>query len=468
MLEKNISRRAMIKATLLAGTGTLLAACQPAAAPTATKEAPKEEEKPVEQPPAEEDVTISFWTWAEANFPHYEQQAERWNSTFTDKPKIKYEGVLIPSTEETISKAMNAMAAGSGVPDILLIEISQMSKFLKGEPTLADENLVDLVPKLDVYDSKWRENYIGFAPYSWKGKTFGFEIGLCPTGYYYRSDLFEEAGIEMPLATWDDFMVAGAKMKEAGHAMVSLDTASMVVFVMDLYQAGGSLFNENGDLTLEEERAYKTLDLIMAGVKDGSRWTTEAYWGPPHYAALNDGTVAGVISAIWYSPHVLKPNAQETAGKWRVQPMPAWSTSGTWGGPEYNTRQTSTWGGTALTIPKVSANPDITFDFLAFSHLTVEGAKSVYQVMGQMPMVKSVIHDDAVTNIPDEFYGGQAINKVFADIADYIPPKFPNPFWNEAEQELNQILAPALAGEGTSEELLKGAAGKIRDLIAIG
>jgi len=42
--------------------------------------------------------------------------------------------------------------------------------------------------------------------------------------------------------------------------------------------------------------------------------------------------------------------------------------------------------------------------------------------MQQMPMVKSVIHDDSVTNIPDDFYGGQAINKVFADLADQIHP----------------------------------------------
>jgi ABC-type glycerol-3-phosphate transport system substrate-binding protein len=469
MCARKLSRRELLRLGTMTGAGVLLAACAPPAAPQPP--AAVEPTKPPEAatapaPPAAEEASMVYWTWAESNFPHFQQQAERWNKEMTGKPKIKFEGILVPSTDETIQKGMNAMAAGTGLPDIFLIEISQVSKFLKGEPPLGEQYLVDIKPSLQAYNGNWEKDYLGFAPYTWQGRVYGFEIGLCPTAYYYRQDLFDEVGIKMPLATWEDWMAAGEEMKRAKHAMCAFDTTSLNEFIMEFYQAGGALFDQEGNLKVEDERAYKALDLIIGAVKSGVRWPTEAYWGPPHYAALNDGTVAGVISAIWYSPHVLKANAQDTAGKWRVQPMPAWQTSGTWGGPDYDTRQTSTWGGTALTIPKQSTHPELTFDYLAFSLLTKEGATSVYEVMGQMPVVKAVIHDDTVTNIPDEFYGGQAINKVFADLADFIPPKYPNPYWNEAEQELNKTIAPAMAGEDTSENLIHNAADEIRNIMA--
>jgi ABC-type glycerol-3-phosphate transport system substrate-binding protein len=472
---KKMSRREMLKMTGLTGAGFILASCAapatavPAAEPTKAPAATEAMPAPTTAPAANtQEVTITYWSWADSNFPHFQKQAERWNANMTDKPKIKFDGVLVPSSDETITKGMNAMAAGSGVPDVFLIEISQISKFIKGTPTLAEQYLVALNDGLGAFNSKWETDYLGWAPYTWAGKTYGFEIGICPTAYYYRADLFEQAGVKMPLETWDDWMAAGDVMKKAGHAMSAFDTTGASEFIMTLYETGGALFDQQGNLVLQDERAYKSLELIVSAAKAGVRWPTEAFWGPPHYAALNDGTVAGVVCAIWYSPFILKSQAKATAGKWKVQPMPAWKTSGTWGGEKFNTRNTSTWGGTALTIPKQSANPQLTFDFLAYSLLTKEGATSVYQVMQQMPVVKSVIHDDSVTNIPDDFYGGQAVNKVFADIADNIPPKFPSPFWNEAEQEIGKIMSPLMKGDGTYQSQLDAAAEAIKNVIATG
>ena len=498
MFKKSMSRREMLRLSAMTGAGFILASCAPAATPppaatsapaaaatsapaaaatsapaAAATSAPVATAVPaatVTMAPAAntEPVTITYWTWAQANLPHFQAQADRWNKTQTGKPQIKFNGVLVPSTDETITKGMNAMAAGSGVPDIFLIEISSFSKFLKGTPTLAEQYLVPLDDKLSAFDNNWKDDFLGFTPYSWHGKTFGIEIGLSPVAYYYRQDLFDQAGIKMPLETWDDFMAAGAIMKKAGHAMCGFDDTSDNEFLMEFLQAGGGLFDQSGNLTLKDEKAYKSVDLVITSAKSGIRWATEAFWAAPHFAALNDGTVAGAISAIWYSSYIIKSQVKALSGKWRIQPLPAWTTTGTWGGADYNTRKTSTWGGTGLTIPNQSANPQLTFDFLAFSMLTKEGATSVYQVMQQMPVVKSVIHDDSVTNIPDDFYGGQAANKVFADLADSIPPKYQNPYWNEAETEFSKTVAPLLKGDVTPQAAVDGAADAITKIIAAG
>ena len=470
MKSQKISRREMLRLATLTGAGIVLAGCAPAVAPAPTTQPSSsgatQAPAPTAAPASQEAQTLTLWDWDETSLKYYQSQIDRWNATNTGKPKLKFDGVLLPDSDGVVNKGLNALAANSGIPDCFQVEISLFSKFLRGKQPLAENYLVDMVNMLGVYNANWQTDYIGFAPYTWQGKVYAFENGLCPTGYYYRKDLFDKVGISMPLETWDDWMAAGEKMKAAGHAMCAFDKTSLNEFIMEYYQSGGQLFDKSGELAVEEDRAYKALELVISAAKSGVRWATEAYWSGPHFAALNDGTVAGVISAIWFSPAVLKANVKDSAGNWRVQPMPAWMKTPVWGGPNYDTRKTSTWGGTGMTIPRQSSHPQLTFDWMAFAMLTKEGASDLWKIMQQMPMVKSVIHDDSVTNIPDDFYGGQAINKVFADLADQIPPKYPHPFWNEAEQSLNKIIAPALAGENSYENLIKSAADEYRKTIA--
>lgn len=409
-----------------------------------------------------------IWMWGDLNRPHYEEQVKRWNEEKPDQPKLILDYQLLPSTEETIQKGMNAMAAGSGIPDVFPIEISHISKFYKGSPTLAEGNLMDLSPKLDVFDPGWKENYIGFSPYSWMGKVYGFEIGISPTGYYYRRDVFEKLGIKMPLETWEDFMLAGEELAKAGHSMIDVAWGGGGDLTLLFHQAGALIFDDQGQVAFDEERVYTSLQLYVEGVKNKSILATDDTWSPAHFAGLNDGSLAGVLSANWYSEFVLKPNCADTAGKWGIQLTPKWKKNGPWGGPNFDERPTSTLGGTAMTIPKKGPKPDLTFDYMAFSMLTVEGAKSVYKYIQQIPMNKSVIHDESVVNIPDEFYGGQSFNKVFADIAESIPKINIGAYYNEAITEIGNAMVPALKGTDDPEEMINSAAKKVRDLMAIG
>jgi len=71
----------------------------------------------------------------------------------------------------------------------------------------------------------------------------------------------------MPLETWDDWMAAGEKMKAAGHAMCAFDKTSLNEFIMEYYQSGGQLFDKSGELAVEEDRAYKALELVISAAK---------------------------------------------------------------------------------------------------------------------------------------------------------------------------------------------------------
>src|SRR5207253_1807881 len=113
-------------------------------------------------------------------------------------------------------KLLTALSAGSGAPDIGMIDISQMDNFLKYPDKFYDLNTLgaDKI-KNDYLEWKWNQ---GMAA---KGQQIGLPTDIGPTVMYYRSDLFKQAGlpyepddVAAKIKTWDDFLKAGVQLKE--------------------------------------------------------------------------------------------------------------------------------------------------------------------------------------------------------------------------------------------------------------
>ena len=103
-----------------------------------------------------------------------------------------------------------AFVAGVGAPDIADVEQGVISRFLKGEPGLVPLN--DLI-------APYEDDYImaKTALYAHQGTIYGIDHCLCPVVLYYQHEIFAEAGIEMPIATWDEFIEALRCADRTGH-----------------------------------------------------------------------------------------------------------------------------------------------------------------------------------------------------------------------------------------------------------
>ena len=401
---------------------------------------------------AAEEIRITMWTHDHLYVKFFNARAVEWAKMHPEY-KFKFDFIQIPY-DSLWPKVLTSLAAGVGAPDLVGIEISQFSRFMKQD--IAETQLVDLTPLVGAE----REKFVRWEPYMHKGKLFGVESALCPVVYYYRDDLFKEAGIRMPIETWDSFVTAGKKLRTKGLFLAGIQSTDTTHFMELLQQQGGLLFDKEGNLTLDDPKAVRTLKFLADGVKEKVFWPTTGFYEAPHIAALKEGRVVGDFMPDWWSVYYLSPQVPEQEGKWRIQLLPAWEPGG---------RRSSTWGGTGFAITKHSKHPKLVYDLLHYTYMTKENQVKRFFEIGYFPHMLEAIKDPRIVNFSDPYYGEQKIGAVFSEAALQIPIQWQSPYWSETMILLSkEAITPAIAGKKTPQQAIKDAVSKIKDLMAKG
>jgi ABC-type glycerol-3-phosphate transport system substrate-binding protein len=443
--KRQLSRREVLRLMGAASGLAVLAGCAPATAPVGAPAAG----------PAADATTITMWTHDNLYVQFFTRRGDQWKDNYPDR-EIVFDFQQVPYNE-VFTKVLANLAAGSGAPDLVGIEIGAFSRFMKGD--IAEKGLV---PFNDLIGDE-RDKFLRWAPYTHNGNLYGVESALCPVGYWYQPALFEEAGIELPLATWDDFVVAGNQLKEAtGASMAPVDDLGSGLFMQLFQQRGQKLFSEEGEVTLNTPEAVDLLQFLVNGA-EGDRVFFKAgadsYWGPATYAAYKDGVVAGAIMPDWYLTATLKSELADMEGQWRLTTLPLWADGG---------HRTSTWGGTGFGITTHSTDIQLVWDLLHYTYLTREGQVERFQQIGYFPHMIEAFDDPGVADVEDAYCGGQKVGAVFASVAEDIPLQWQNAFWSEAMTELGNHLTLAYAGDMGPEEAIEAADETIKAIVARG
>ncbi|MFP3441779.1 extracellular solute-binding protein, partial [Pantoea sp. SIMBA_133] len=85
-----------------------------------------------------------------------------------------------------------------------------------------------------------------------------------PTGVFYRTDIFEEAGVNAEdIKTWDDYIEAGKTIKEkTDKAMIGLDlNGDDGLYRMMLNQQGTFYFDDEKNVALTSEESKKAMEV---------------------------------------------------------------------------------------------------------------------------------------------------------------------------------------------------------------
>lgn len=348
---------------------------------------------------SDDPVTLNFWTFGATNYEDLAKEYEKEN------PNVKIK-VRAAETAEHHDALFTALSAGSGAPDITMLEIDQLDRFKAAQDRF--ENLYDLGAK-DIEDE--------YLDWKWKtgeNESGDFLIGLPtdigPKALYYRVDLFEEAGlptdpdevaalINSPAA----FEEAGLKVKEK-TGKVFVDSIEMA-FRAYLDGAETTFLNSKGELIVEEDGtavkaaydyAVKLNELGIVGKFE--------LWSPEWANAVNKGEFAAELGAGWLKGW-MEGNAQEAVGKWRVVTLPS----------EFS----ANWGGSFIAIPSETKNAAEAYKFSAWL-ISPENQLKSFQDKGLFPSAKAVFDMDEFQNNKDEFFGGQATAPVFAKAAQDI------------------------------------------------
>lgn len=338
---------------------------------------------------AEEEVTLTFWTFQDLHTGFMYKMAELWNAN-PENTKIKLDAQVYPY-EDMHNKLTFALQDGNGAPDIVDIEINKFANYLKGDIQLAEMNeYVEAEPDKFVLSR--------FNNYAKDGKYYGVDYHIGIIAAFYNDSLLSANGIDYKeIKTWEDLHEAGKKFKEAtGKPIITFETTDCWSIYPMLTQHGTDLLTTDNKVRVTEEVFVDTLAFVKEMVDDGTALPTPG--GNSHseeyYGWMNAEGAAAIVMPYWYIDR-FTDHMPDLAGKMKIAPMPVWAD-----GKGYKTSQ---GGGTGTAVVKTSPNVQLAKDFLAFAKMSYEGNMQVWKVLGFDP-IRIDVYADLTLDAENKFF----------------------------------------------------------------
>ncbi|MFB7249972.1 ABC transporter substrate-binding protein [Microbacterium sp. NPDC056234] len=422
------------RAALIAGaalTALVLAGCTPGGQEESAGPITDEQREEALNTPTE----LTFWTWV----PNIEDEVALFEEKYPEiDVKVENVGQGLPHYQ----KLRSALEAGEGAPDVAQIEYQHIPSFVLAEA------LLDLAPH---GADDLADDYVGWA---WNQVSPGDEVwsipqDVGPMGNLYREDLLTQAGITEPPATWEEYATAAQAVKDATGSYISnLGATQAGQMIGFFWQAGLKPFGYDGKETV-------SIDVNNEGAKEiASYWTdliqkdlvaTDVDFTDEWYQGLSNGKYAGWLTAAW-GPVFLQGTAENTSGLWRAAPLPQ---------VEEGASASGNWGGSSDAVLATSKNPIAAAELAMFLNHDEESAMQFATQQFLYPPQVSVLEDPAFTDLESEFYGGQQVNKLFAEISETVDTDFQwLPFMDYAYASYEENVGTVIAAKGDIADAL--------------
>ncbi|MDQ0482624.1 ABC transporter substrate-binding protein [Guptibacillus hwajinpoensis] len=344
---------------------------------------------------------VTAWAW-NINVPVLEEAAKKFKE---ENPDFELE-VVEMGTDDVYSKLTTGLqAGGKGLPDIVLVEDDRVQGYMNAFPDAF----------VNVSDKGFDEMKDSFPSYktellSKDGAMYGFPFDGGPTGVFYRTDIFEEAGVNAEdIKTWDDYIEAGKTIKEkTDKAMIGLDlNGDDGLYRMMLNQQGTFYFNEDKDVALTSEESKQAMEVQQTLNEEGL--VKETVGWDAWISAMVGGDVATAPSGAWLYGSITQ-QGKDTSGNWGMIQLPAFEEGG---------NRASNLGGSNYMIPSASANADLAYDFMEFFSTNEEVQLSAMEG-GLFPSLNTIYDNEAFTK-EVEFFNNQPIWNLLASEMENIP-----------------------------------------------
>jgi len=390
---------------------------------------------------AQSDVkgTVTVWAWPAAD-KAFESIIAGFNAKY---PGIQVTWEMKPGQAGgTRDALLAAMAAGSGGPDVALLEINDIGMYaLHG-------GFVDL-RKAPYNAGKYKSDFVG---YKWDlatapdGALFAFPWDIGPAGIFYRRDLLDKAGVPSDpdrlaklIRTWDDYVAIGKKVNDPKNKVWWIDTARGVPYI---YYSHKNFFDRNMNIAIDNATTRRVLSIAQQ-LRNGGMDAKASLWTDEWYTMLNTGRVATSIVGCWFGGFLKSWIAKDTGGKWGVIPIPE--------------QPLQNWGGSFLGILQTSQNPQAAWKFIEYLCADAAAENTIMKTVDYYPAYRPA-WKDPMYDEPDPFFGGQKTRRLWASIATSQGPFVVSPLDAQAEQafgvELDKFLDQNLALEPTIKAMV--------------
>jgi multiple sugar transport system substrate-binding protein len=170
---------------------------------------------------------------------------------------------------------------------------------------------------------------------------------------------------------------------------------------------------------------------------------TKPEWTTDWFAKFDNGTYASWTTAAW-GPTLMISSMKESVGKWRAASLPQWKAGD---------NVVSNWGGSTFAAMSTTQHLKEATTLATFLGGDPEVGKYWNQKGFLFPVQKALLADKELMGHKYDFYGGQAVNEIFAEAENHVDPSFEfAPFQDYVNSQLQDELAAALSGKGTLAE----------------
>jgi ABC-type glycerol-3-phosphate transport system substrate-binding protein len=322
---------------------------------------------------AQKATKITVWTWGGTE--RFQRRVDAFKRLFPDvAARIEVDVVSPGKQDGEVYQAFRlALASGNNVPDMVQMNYIGMPEFAEAgvlgdlggmmKPYAGD--LVDGARQLAAYNGTTIA-----IPYQMKGKV-----------WFYRKDLFEQAGIDpAAVRTFDDYMVAGRRFHEKHPKSYIMNIGRTPIhywyFMILSNWPETRVADRDGKFRILADAHFATLiDWLKTWRGSGIAFDTDDF-SPAWQPAFADSSICGSPISNWMTDFLPK-FAPEQGGRWGIT---LW--------PEFN-RRGSEAGGGVMTIPEQSRNKEAAFEFASRMFLTASGSVDEWERTGNPTVLRS-------------------------------------------------------------------------------
>lgn len=341
-----------------------------------------------------------------------------------------------------------SISAGSGAPDIVMVEEAQIERFKTAENRFY--NLYDFGAgevEEEFLDWVWRNGQNADGTFQ-----FGLPTDIGPTVMFYRTDVFEAAGFDSSpeavsqlLATWEDFAKVAAQINESTGALMS--DAGELIYNARRDQAHQQYFNTDGELIINDHDNLKNAYDYVTDLLQAELVGDIPLWTPEWFAGMDDASYAVMLAPAWMQG-VIKDHSPEE-GVWSITTMPEGA---------------GNWGGSYLTIPAESEHAEEAYKFIQWLTAPEQQLKA-FLGYGLFPSAPAVYDMPEFIDYEDSYFGGIRTAQIFSEAAQAVVPVYKGRHYYPADDEIKQAIDD-VAGGADREQAWEEALNRIDRILA--
>lgn len=371
-------------------------------------------------------TTITMWAWT-SNENYSIEEFEKVYPTI----KVEWEDFGVH-----YEKAQTALAAGTGLPDVLMVEYSFAPQYMDLGAFQPINRWLDEETFIELYG----EEALGWC--AMDGVIYGTPQDSGAIAFFYRQDLFDKYGIEVPV-TWEDFATQARKFRQAAPELQfnGPPLGYALWWVGLVWQSGAKMFDYhdgNWYIDFTNPKAEEVFEFWGELIDEGTI-ELQMWWNADWYNSLNMGTTATVLNGSWFAEW-LRYNAPDSEGQWRVMAPPNFDPANPHNGM---------LGGSGFYVTEHSQNPEAAAIFVNWLNSHPDSLRALNKY-SNLPVMVSSRYEEILDElaVEDSFFGGQVIVETLWDGHNLIDTTFVGlPIWSNLDSALSLLLQDYVDGK---------------------